>query len=199
MKQNVQFDNFVGVFDGFFTSEYCQEMINYFEKLDAMGKTWQRDYTTETVKSDTAASLLDPKSISFSKDNLGEYFDVFTSTFWEQCYPLYAKEFSVLRNMAQQMIYTIKIQRTNPTEGYHIWHCEGGSRDMNPRVGVFLMYLNNIREGGETEFLYSGQRIKPEEGRLLIWPAGYTHTHRGNPPLGGQTKYILTGWIEFVN
>lgn len=199
MKQNVQFDNFVGVFDGFFSSEYCQEMINYFEKLDGMGKTWQRDYTTETVKSDTAAALLDPKSISFSKDNLGEYFDVFTSTFWEHCYPLYAKEFSVLKNMSQQMIYTIKIQRTNPTEGYHVWHCENGSRDMNARVGVFLMYLNNIREGGETEFLYSGQRIKPEEGRLLIWPAGYTHTHRGNPPLGGQTKYILTGWIEFVN
>jgi len=199
MKQNVQFDNFVGVFDGFFTSEYCQEMINYFEKLDSMGKTWQRDYTIETAKSDTSTSLLDPKSISFSKDNLGEYFDVFTSTFWEHCYPIYAKEFSVLKNMPQQMIYTIKVQRTNPTEGYHVWHCENGSRDMNARVGVFLMYLNNIREGGETEFLYSGQRIKPEEGRLLIWPAGYTHTHRGNPPLGGQTKYIITGWIEFVN
>jgi hypothetical protein len=199
MKQNVQFDNFVGVFDGFFTSEYCQEMINYFEQLDGMGKTWQRDYTTETVKSDTAAALLDPQSISFSKDNLGEYFNVFTSTFWEHCYPLYAKEFSVLKNMSQQMIYTIKIQRTKPTEGYHVWHCENGSRDTNARVGVFLMYLNKIREGGETEFLYSGQRIKPEEGRLLIWPAGYTHTHRGNPPLGGQTKYVLTGWIEYVN
>jgi hypothetical protein len=70
---------------------------------------------------------------------------------------------------------------------------------MNSRVSVFLMYLNSIHKGGETEFLYSGQRIEPVEGRLLIWPASYTHTHRGNPPLGGQTKYVMTGWIEYVN
>jgi hypothetical protein len=199
MKQDVKFDNFVGIFDGFFTTEYCQAMIEYFEKLDAMGKTWQRDYTTEMYKSDTSSSLLHPEGISFSRDNLGEHFDTFTNTFWQKCYPLYAKEYSVLKSMPQQMIYTIKVQRTNPTEGYHIWHCENGARDMSARVGVFSLYLNTIRSGGETEFLYSGQRIEPVEGRLLIWPAGYTHTHRGNPPLAGQTKYIITGWIELVN
>ena len=63
MKQDVKFDNFVGIFDGFFTTEYCQAMIEYFEKLDAIGKTWQRDYTTEMYKSDTSSSLLHPDGI----------------------------------------------------------------------------------------------------------------------------------------
>lgn len=199
MNKNVQFDDFVGIYDGFYSSEYCKAMIDYFEELDAMGKTWQRDYTTETFKSDTSTSLLDPKNISFSRDNLGDHFTTFTDIFWQECYPLYAKEFSVIKNMPQQMIYTIKVQRTKPTEGYHVWHCESGSRDMNSRLGVFLLYLNSIKKGGETEFLYTGQRIDPVEGRLLIWPSAYTHTHRGNPPLGGQTKYVITGWIEYVN
>jgi len=39
-------------------------------------------------------------------------------------------------------------------------------------------------------------RVKPKQGTLLIWPAAFTHTHRGNPPLS-NVKYITTGWIEF--
>ena len=37
------------------------------------------------------------------------------------------------------------------------------------------------------------KRVKAKTGRLIIFPAGYTHTHRGNPPIGGD-KYILTNW-----
>jgi hypothetical protein len=54
-----------------------------------------------------------------------------------------------------------------------------------------------VEEGGETEFLYLSQRVKPKTGRLVIFPSGYVHTHRGNPPLSGE-KYIMTGWIEFM-
>jgi len=58
-----------------------------------------------------------------------------------------------------------------------------------------MLYLNTVSEGGETEFLYLHRRIKPLQGRLLIFPASFTHTHRGNPPLSGD-KYILTSWLE---
>jgi hypothetical protein len=198
MQQSVSFENFVGVYDGFYSKEYCDHMINYLEEMDRMKNTWQRDYTIETKKSDTSVGLTGT-SISFSRDNLSDRFDEFGNVFWQQCYPAYAKEYSVLQEMPQQMIYNIKIQRTKPTEGYHVWHTENGGRGTTPRVGVFLLYLNTIAKGGETEFLYLQQRIEPKMGRLLIWPASYTHTHRGNPPLGGQTKYIMTGWIEYVN
>jgi hypothetical protein len=53
-----------------------------------------------------------------------------------------------------------------------------------------------VQEGGETEFLYQHMRVKPEQGTLVIWPAAFTHTHRGNPPLSNE-KYIVTGWTEF--
>ena len=55
------------------------------------------------------------------------------------------------------------------------------------------MYLNTIDEGGETEFLYINKRVKAKEGRVVIFPAGYTHTHRGNPAIG-QDKYLVTSW-----
>ena len=60
-----------------------------------------------------------------------------------------------------------------------------------------MVYLNDVEEGGETEFLYQSVRVPPVQGRFICWPAGWTHIHRGNPPLKG-VKYALTGWINFI-
>jgi len=102
----------------------------------------------------------------------------------------------VLKAAEMHKIYTVKIQRTRPTEGYHVWHFEDATRAHSNRILTFMVYLNDIEDGGETEFLYLSKRVKPVAGRVLIWPAGFTHTHRGNPPLK-DTKYIITGWVEF--
>jgi hypothetical protein len=59
-----------------------------------------------------------------------------------------------------------------------------------------ILYLNTVENGGETEFLYQSKRISSLQGRLILSPTGYTHIHRGNPPLSGY-KYILTTWIEY--
>ena len=64
------------------------------------------------------------------------------------------------------------------------------------RLALVLLYLNDVAEGGETEFLYQSLRIKPKKGTVIICPTDFTHTHRGNPPLS-KTKYIATGWVEF--
>ena len=82
------------------------------------------------------------------------------------------------------------------TEGYHNWHCEHSAM-IKDRMTLlaFMVYLNDVDEGGETEFLYQHVRIKPEEGKFTICPTAWTHAHRGNPPLNG-TKYIATAWVE---
>ena len=91
----------------------------------------------------------------------------------------------------------VKIQKTIPSEGYHLWHVEHNpGREMEKRVLVYSIYLNTVEEGGETEFLYQSQRVKPVKGRIIIWPAGFPYVHRGNPPLSGE-KYIVTSWINY--
>ena len=64
------------------------------------------------------------------------------------------------------------------------------------RLLLVMGYLNDVEEGGETEFLYQSKRVKSKKGRIVICPSGFTHTHRGNPPLKGN-KYMINGWIEF--
>ena len=35
---------------------------------------------------------------------------------------------------------------------------------------VWMIYLNDIEEGGETEFMYQKRRIKPTQGTMVIFP-----------------------------
>ncbi len=93
---------------------------------------------------------------------------------------------------------TIILQKTEPGGGYHQWHDENCNWTFRNRMFAWMIYLNDIEHGGETEFLYQKTRFKPKRNVGFIWPGGFTHTHRGNPPLS-ETKYILTGWIVPVN
>ncbi|MCC2607708.1 2OG-Fe(II) oxygenase [Planctobacterium marinum] len=84
--------------------------------------------------------------------------------------------------------------------GYPYWHSEVYPQMPNNealhRILLFMYYLNDVDEGGETEFYYQKKRIKPEKGTMVIAPAYFTHTHRGNVPISGD-KQIITSWVLF--
>ncbi len=84
--------------------------------------------------------------------------------------------------------------------GYPYWHCELYPRDAKAetlhRHLLWTLYLNDDFAEGHTEFHFQNRKIAPKTGSLLIAPAGFTHTHRGNRPQGGD-KFIATSWILF--
>jgi hypothetical protein len=96
---------------------------------------------------------------------------------------------------------SINLQKYVADEGgYPYWHSELYPKldrgESLHRVVLWTIYLNEGFGGGETEFLYQQRRIAPRTGSLLIAPAAFTHTHRGNMPTG-TPKYIATSWILF--
>lgn len=95
----------------------------------------------------------------------------------------------------------INLQRYSAGRGgYPYWHCELYPRDRHAdtlhRHLLWTLYLNDGFAEGETEFLYQQRKIVPRTGTLLLAPASFTHTHRGNRPLGGD-KVIATSWVLF--
>lgn len=90
------------------------------------------------------------------------------------------------------------MQRYRPEEGFFEWHCERAGLKHSSRVLVWMIYLNDLTDGGETEFFYQHHFETPEQGKLLVWPSDWTHLHRGIPSQT-QTKYILTGWFVHFN
>lgn len=89
-----------------------------------------------------------------------------------------------------------KFQKTKAGQlGFGNFHVEQGPSGSQDRAMVWMLYLNNVYEGGETEFLDQQKKYIPKAGDFLMWPAGITHPHRGNPPYSND-KYILTGWLH---
>lgn len=76
--------------------------------------------------------------------------------------------------------------------GYHSDYIVG---DSNPRFMAFVLYLNNVVEGGETKFLHHNLKVKPLRGRLLVFPSTHLHIHTGLPPISNP-KYIVTSFFH---
>ncbi len=97
----------------------------------------------------------------------------------------------------------INMQRyTKGQGGYHHWHSEHYPHPNEPtqkslhRVLLWLVYLNDVEEGGETEFYYQNAKVKPKKGSLILAPVNFTHTHRGCVPVSND-KYVLASWMMY--
>ena len=191
------FQDFVGIFENVLTPKECQDLIDYFENLKRFNLVYSRQALNDGdphIKKDETAFLLQQDSIQSHYRNPA--FETFINKFWE-CYGEYVKEYSILNSTERYGLNSIRLQKTEPGGGYHSWHFEAAGADVSNRMIAWILYLNDVDHGGETEFLYQKRRISAKQGRLVIWPTAFTHTHRGNPPLSGN-KYILTGWLEFL-
>ena len=191
--------DFIKIYENAFSKEYCEKAIKYFNFMDECKFTFTRQETEDaarTKKEDT--SLIGHKSHLFELDfnKCGDLFLEFNAKLWADFYPKYAEEFAVLKESDKHYSFVYKIQKTPIGGGYHIWHYETSNRERCNRLLAWALYLNDVEEGGETEFLYQHKRIKAKQGTFVLFPASFTHTHRGNPPISND-KYIVTGWIEF--
>jgi hypothetical protein len=192
---NVKIENFIGIFEDAFTKEYCDSAIKYFEDMKESGFTLNRQKNekfTKAQKDDAQFFAQEEMSIVHTR----ELARTFNEVFWNEAYLAYSDTFDVLKSSGTHSNYAFKMQKTCIGQGYHIWHFENDARHTSNRLFAWMVYLNDVEEGGETEFLYYPKRIKPKAGTLLLWPASFTHTHRGNPPISND-KYVITGWVEY--
>ena len=86
-----------------------------------------------------------------------------------------------------------RIQRYDKDGHFNSWHYVSGGGDTQKRCLVYMTYLNDVEEGGQTYFKYQKKEIKPEVGKTVIWPSAWTYTHKGVGPKDGY-KFIATGW-----
>jgi hypothetical protein len=88
-----------------------------------------------------------------------------------------------------------KIQAYRRHEGYFRWHSDSAAPDTRNRVAAMVLFLNDVAEGGETEFFHQGVKITPRAGQLLMFPTGWTFMHCGQVPVSGD-KYIIQSFLK---
>ncbi len=205
----------IGLFENFIEDDWCDDVLKFFrENSDEHQRRedyWSSkfDYRMKTKAQDTAINL--DQFADHSNKEIADRAKALCSHMAMKFGPAYEHYVdSITLERHNFKIDCFKHQRTLPGEGYHIWHIEyplfvpheddrpkGEIPNMLTRIAVYTLYLNDVEEGGETEFLHQHMRLKPKKGTLCIFPSGITHLHRGNPPLKGE-KHIMTGWVNVL-
>lgn len=194
---NIEYKDFIGVFSDVYPERFCEHLIAEFERNRTLGAGTNRkngEGAEKHVKNDYQI-FSNGKNIHFEPFEDKNTVDMFFKGL-QHCFEAYGNEFSVVKDVNVKC-NNMKMQKTSTGGGYHVWHGEQGNGEQANRGLVYMLYLNTLptEANGETEFLYQQRRINPVENTMVLWPAAFTHAHRGNPVYGDHTKYIVTGWF----
>jgi hypothetical protein len=172
----------------------CDGLINYHkentdEKIVGCSMSADNIISIDKNVKDSIDVMVMPQSVN---SVIRQYIDHL-----QKCCFNYLEKYKTLGTVDIQEKMNIQYYPLNG--GYKVWHAErtSGSIPIVSRALVFMTYLNDVNDEGETEFRYFNKKIKPEKGLTLIWPPDFTHTHRGIPS-PSQEKYIITGWFSFI-
>ena len=174
----------------------CDDIINHFKNLPS------------NKKFEGHVGLLDSHIDHSKKKSIETIFEwdeninSLSSRYAEElnkCCNQYVKEYPESENKVSRwgIEENVKIQYYTAGGGYTSEHCERSERGSNRHL-VFMTYLNDVEDCGETKFKLQNLKVKAEKGKTVIWPADWTHTHCGiiSPT---QEKYIVTGWYSFMD
>ena len=214
--------NFISLYDNALSSDECKFIIEYFESLSPcmgiredrkkMGILKQNPSSHGSfmcqrpgvLAGSDASKLIVDKSIKDSTDVAMSFNfdDNYVNQIIMKSLAKHTREYiqdnKELRYISTWGILdTYNLQRYYPKQGYPKVHCENYNIDSNRRVLVWMFYLNTVNDDGGTYFSNYDLKIDAVEGRLVIWPAYWTHCHNGIIS-NSETKYIATGWYEKI-
>ena len=184
--------NFIGSWH-ISNSELFNDIIKFFENNTHLHNQGSIDSGINLSEKKTTDLTIDPIDLKDKK------FFIFNDYFKElfKCYNDYKKQWPFIADNFKSLdIPSFNIQRYLPGEHFAKIHTERSSTSTSHRVFAWMTYLNNVDDGGETYFEYFDLKVKPEIGKTLIWPAEWTHAHKGEV-LNSGVKYIITGWMHF--
>tara|TARA_B110000914_G_C15345540_1_gene391315 strand:- start:158 stop:763 length:606 start_codon:yes stop_codon:yes gene_type:complete len=172
----------------------CDDLISYFE----LNQEKQiKGVTAGGINLDTKNSIdigMMPNEVNLPGNEAIQIY--FQSLF--SCYKDYALQWPFLDTFAQSLeVGTFNLQRYQSGQHFNKIHTERSSIDTLHRVFAWMTYLNDVdvEDGGSTYFSHYDLQVQPKKGLTLIWPAEWTHAHKGNL-LQANSKYIITGWMH---
>lgn len=178
----------------------CHRIIEWFEEkkdLHHQGVTSNKNNETEVDKNikDTTDISLSVSKIKNDEEISSLFFEIFGSL--QQSLNLYIKKYDILDHISVEINDLFNIQKYIKGQHFKFPHFESSCYESRKRILTWMIYLNDVKNGGRTVFPYYNLEVTPKEGTILIWPADYTHTHFGD--IVEDEKYILTGWFNVKN
>lgn len=184
--------DFIEIYENAFSNECCDATINFFE----LSKQKKPGHVLIDNKNTVVKEIKDSTDICLDFRDRTEVTDSIFKCLNDYFY-LYIQKYDCVQTTLNSLRPhgEFNIQRYYPGQGYSKVHCEHSSKNCIT-VFAWMIYLNSV-EGGGTEFTNYNKVLECKKGSLVIWPAYWTHSHRGIIS-NKDTKYIATGWIDFL-
>ena len=172
--------------------DVCYEIISYFElNVDKQIRGRTDGGLNHLIKKSVDITIL-PNEIKLPENGI---FEIYFQALFD-CYKDYLLQWPHLTSFANKVeIGSFNIQRYQAGEHFQQIHSERSSLATLHRIFAWMTYLNDVNDGGTTSFSHYDLEIQPRKGLTLIWPAEWTHAHKGNI-LHSGSKYIITGWVD---
>ncbi|NKB42970.1 MAG: hypothetical protein GKS03_01705 [Alphaproteobacteria bacterium] len=187
--------SFVQVYPNMLGPEYCRIIIDRFESDD------RRRPSTVGV----SEKREDPGrsgTILFLNDTMKEWQDVVVQTHAaiEKAVADYAKAYPALTEHLESGRVGCRyprIERVDPGQGF-TWHADNAGMDSAERVIACLLYLSDVKDEGYTEFEHQNLKVRPEPGKIVVFPPYWTHLHRGVSPTK-DIKYTMSFFWAYLD
>lgn len=176
----------------------CDDLIQFFKDNAQMQRPGEAGDPT-SFGPRVMPSIKDSVDIFFYPDNSFPAWRNYIKEL-EKCIDAYVADYPKSSLTDRWGLYeATNLQFYPPGGGYKAWHSERvcSAEPYSLRHLVFMTYLNDVTDAGETEFYHQRLKVRAKKGLTLIWPADWTHFHRGIPS-PTQEKYIITGWLSFL-
>jgi predicted 2-oxoglutarate/Fe(II)-dependent dioxygenase YbiX len=113
-----------------------------------------------------------------------------------RCVPFYVQQLKQVV-MAPIQVNQIDFLKYEQGEGFYGSHIDCGMKGLEHRILSFVLYLNDVKVGGETEFVLQDVMVKPEAGKLVIFPSNFCFVHQSNRTVS-NVKYIIASFSSFA-
>lgn len=177
----------------------CDEIISWFKTnndIQSPGVTYnEKENVVDLNIKDTSDISLSLSEIKNDEDLSSIFYPLFLNL--DNAFNHYIKKYNILSDITIEINDTFNIQHYKKDQHFKKFHFESSGYRHRKRILTWMIYLNDVPNGGHTVFPYYDYTIQPIKGHILIWPAEFTHTHFGDLVL--DEKYIATGWFNLVD
>jgi hypothetical protein len=188
--------DFIEVFE-IDNKQICDSIIDWFEQNNNMHVSGVISNGKDAIVvdkniKDTTDISLNISTIKTDAERTNIFYSIFNGL--QRSLDLYIEKYPGLNDVYLQIDDLFNIQKYQPGQHFKNPHFESSTLPKRKRILTWMVYLNDVKDGGNTVFPYFDLEFKPTKGHILIWPADYTHTHFGD--IVKDEKYIMTGWFN---